>query len=326
MRFLLNPSKSALKRANHANNASPSHLAGRVVVKNDDNAARIFGQQCSPQCGCVVRFEATFRNSGSSKKITSMTYDAKTIVTTNYVSSQDGSISLRPVYTTSQHKPMMKDCKCQTIHSLASTIVETLPTMTLEQAQNQVEFRGVRSSPSFRYSVLKNHNLLKKSIVNTNKNCFEKQILNVNGGHCFDLVEEAAVACLNGYMPQPRRTFYKRNVQYEKPNQLMDGFDRKSLISETGLDPLRFVNAAKKRTAKLLNLSSGFPTLQRTKSSTGTDMPQFHLMGDDEASSGTLRELRSELEYLKREEVSGDNMIDDWVSYLDDVEENEARN
>ena len=328
MRFLLNPSKSALNRANQANQANkapPSHLAGIIVgnAGSEDNAARIFGQQCSPRCGCVVRFEATF-GSESNKKIASMTYDAKTIVTTNRVSSQDGSVSLRPVYTTSQHKPMMKDCKCQTIHKLASTIVETLPKMTLEQAQNQVEFRGVRSSPSFRYSVLKNHNLLQKSNVNTKKNCFEKQIINVKGGHCFDLVEDAVVACLNGYMPQPRRTIYKRNVQFEKPNQLMDEFDRKSLISETGLDPFRFVNAAKKRTAKLLNLSSGFPKLQRNKSS--TEMPQFHLMGNDEASSGTLRELISELEVLKREEASEDNMLDDWLSYLDEVEEYEARN
>lgn len=333
MRFLLNQSKSALNRATKVekngvvvSSAATHHQPSLNTTPNGyDSSTRIFGQQCSPQCGCAVRFEATFETGGSNR-ITSMTYDAKTVVTRNVVSSVDGSVSLEPVYTTSQHKPLMKECKCKTIHSLASTITQTLPQMTLSQAQNQLEFKGVRASPSFRYSVLKNNNLLKENNSwKGNKNCFEKNILNVNGGHCFDLVEEALVACLNGYVPQPRNTVYRKkfDVQFEKPNQLMNEFDRDIDNSETGLDPLRFVNAAKKRTAKLLKLSTSFPNLRRSPN-VSDNMPQFHLMEMDDPASDTLRELRSELEYSKRKEKNSQEMMDDWLSYLDEMEESEG--
>lgn len=337
-------------------------LNGKCDKVEHSNLTTAFGQQCSPNCGCVIRFEAKYDPNGSNR-IQSMTYDAKTIMSTvsSHNTDKDGGGSseqsrrLNPVYTTSAKngrngKLMMKECKCQTVHSLARTITERVPKMTLSQAQNQLDFLGVRSSPAFRYSVLKNHKLLPKEETNSNhdqsnnKNV-EEAIINVKGGHCFDLIEDALVACLNGYMPKPRQTpilsssDIRSRIIRDEPikshdrfmEQKRDGGDGTHSDDDPGLDPLRFVNAAKKRTAGLF-----FKSNSRGRNSSATmqssSMPPFHLMNShDEVSNDTLSQLKLEIKSLQRQQqekekydYNHNSSMDDWLSYIDETDNSEG--
>lgn len=339
MRFLLYPPKAPISRlVKTKKSLRPQSLASDVpndsLNKNDDgnDVARTYGQQCSPQCGCAVRFEATYDPNGSNR-ILSMTYDAKTVITTNFYSEKDGTTKLKPVYTTS-NKPMMKECNCKTVHTLAQTVTESLPKMTLSQAQNSLEFLGVRSSPAFRYTALKNHNLLKTNHKSDQKKSVEETIIDVKEGHCFDLIEDALVACLKGYMPKSRRiissTEYKRRTS-DVPIKSQAQFMEEMVDADgdsNGLDPLRFVNAAKRRSQGLFyssNSSSSSMSMSSSRSSLSpsSSMPPFHLMGStDDSTTDTLSELKMEIKSLQQQEKNEDDtdlvQMDDWVSYVDE--------
>lgn len=348
MRFLLYPSKhpavSKLVTSQKTTILPKKEIIqSNIQQKNGGMTTTYYGQKCSPNCGCAVRFEADIDLDNRSNHILSMTYDAKTIVSTvSHRPSNDGSMTLTPVYTSSTNrgKPLMTDCKCQTVHSLASAVVETLPQMSLSQAQNQLEFLGVRSSPAFRYTVLRKQNLLqdeRNSNINNNKNNqaqnVQEAIVNVKYGHCFDLIEDALTACLNGYLPKPRRNVtlaelnkkLKETPTKQYPNRLMEEMDENDSIdheesNSSDLDPLRFVRAAKKRTAGLFfnSTSSGSGGSAILSSS----MPPFHLMGsNDETYYDTLSQLR--LEQQQKEETDESNMndsVDNWLSYVDEIE------
>ena len=360
MRFLLHPAKASgrkLSATPKKSSLSPSTTkasattlsSGNISNHKYDDSQRVtttFGQQCSPNCGCVVRFEAKYDPNGSNR-IQSMTYDAKTVISTVSYSENGGGMELNPVYTTSatnrNGKPMMKECKCKTVHSLARAITERLPTMTLSQAQNQIQFLGVRSSPSFRYSVLKNHELLsKEGKDDSNNRNIEDKIINVKGGHCFDLIEDALIACLNGYMPKPRRIQISntmngrimRDEPIKSHSRFMEQKRDKGNDSsdDPGLDPLRFVNAAKRRTAGLFfkSGSTGNNGIDSGGSSTlsqSSSMPPFHLMNShDEVSSNTLTQLRMEIKTLQRQQEKEKfdqnyhSGVDDWLSYVDEID------
>jgi hypothetical protein len=331
-----------------SNNASAS------ASKN--NIGEIYyGQQCSPNCGCAVRFEANIDRNNSNNRILSMTYDAKTIVSTASHSSKQGSMTLSPVYTLSANrgKPLITDCKCQTAHSLARAVVERLPTMTLSQAQNQLEFLGVRSSPSFRYTVLRKQNLLQDDCNKTSNSSnnttaisqlqnVQESIVNVKYGHCFDLIEDALTACLNGYMPKPRRVAKANELHNKKSkdihshyylNSLIEEMDKSNTIGEqptNELDPLRFVNAAKRRARLLFNSNSSSSSGSSLSSSSSSSMPPFHLMGSSaEDHYDTLSQLRFDVNQLQKEdetenENSTNHILDNWLSYVDERERSEG--
>ena len=331
MRFLLHSLKASVARNREAHKS--------IIPKTncESDISRTFGQQCSPNCGCIVRFEANIDHN-SNNRIISMTYDAKAVVSIVSKSSKHGTMTLSPIFTESHSKkPLLSDCKCKTVHSLAKNVVETLQQMTLSQAQNQLEFLGVRSSPAFRYTVLRKHDLLPGNALQThtvehNKNSHDS-IVNVEHGHCFDLIEDALTACLNGYLPKPRpcMTFTELNktvnngTPIKVPNRILKEMDRiEDEPTSSGLDPLRFVNAAKKRTANLFFRSSSVASLSLPSS-----MPPFHLMGETDAFSyDTLSELKSDRKNQLRKEEEDDihcdednsNSIDNWLSYVDHID------
>ena len=332
MRFLLHSLKASVARNRQA------HKSIVPKTNGESDISRTFGQQCSPNCGCIVRFEANIDHN-SNNRIISMTYDAKAVVSIVSKSSKHGTMTLSPIFTESHSKkPLLSDCKCKTVHSLAKNVVETIQQMTLSQAQAQLEFLGVRSSPAFRYTVLRKHDLLRSvprnalqpQTIEHNKNSHDS-IVNVEHGHCFDLIEDALTACLNGYIPKPRpcmtSTELNKTVNNGTPIKVsnrilkeMDKIEDEQTIS--GLDPHRFVNAAKKRTANLFFRSSSVASL-----SLPTSMPPFHLMGEtDTFSYDTLSELKSDRKnQLQKEEdeihcENNSNSIDNWLSYVDHID------
>ena len=312
----------------HQHQHQQNHLEKNTIHnehehENESGAViKAWGQQCSPNCGCTIRFEATL-DPHNNHQIVSASYDAKTIVTqVQKVPLQNGQVStfLAPVRTMSRghernstnsssngngngnfmngnakngatataSRPMTKQCTCKTLHGLARTITQVLPNYSLSQAQNQLEYVGTRSSAAFRYSALKNLNLIQPSNSNTSfgrkhpgettKQEEEVQasasVVTVNihhipEGHCYDLVEEALMACIQGYIPKPRPAIQYQQ-QYQTTNyianqvhqnesaaavQRIDHYHGDTTRStnendndEDGyLDPLRFVTAAKRR-------------------------------------------------------------------------------
>jgi hypothetical protein len=204
---------------------------------------------------------------------------------TKYVSAQQEQETDRASSSCDNHsRPLLKPCNCKTLHLLAKTIVKVLPEYTLSQAQNQLEFSGSRSSSAFRYTVLKNLDLIGDDAATTSNTL---DINNISQGHCYDLVEDALMACLHGYIPKPRRVcatipprkyapvdddeFQKRighgvreqranPVNGEKVNGVIPQHgddDNDDNEGESSLDPLRFVRAAKLR-QKMNRSSSSF--------------------------------------------------------------------
>ena len=199
MRFLLDPiirSARSLNRDGKAkagcvkvkNNIADgvSASATKIMSANDNPHVKMWGQQCSPNCGCVVRFESKI--DPSTQMITEVSYVAKSVI----AAPKGGR--LQPVLTTRRNRPMFKECGCKTIHRLAKEITEFLPNQRLDRVRNMTEFTSSRSSPAFRHAVLTENRLPKTDI------------------QCFDLLEEAFTAMIKGHMPKPRRKsehFYK---------------------------------------------------------------------------------------------------------------------
>jgi hypothetical protein len=195
--------------SNVANDVSASLVdTPRVKVKAQsiDNlmhkasGTKAWGQQCSPDCGCVIRFDAVI--DPDSQTFLSASYTAKTIVTvattgTSLMTStnkQDGQQQqqqqiLQPMLTT-KGRPMLKACECQTLHHLSQAVVHQLQLPNrnkVSQVQNMLSFQSNRSSLAFRQTVL------------------TTQELPETDTHCFDVVEEALTALVKGHIPKPRR-------------------------------------------------------------------------------------------------------------------------
>jgi len=305
------------------------------------NEMKAWGQHCSPNCGCTIRFETSLDS--STNQILSASFEARTIVTKVETSTNNNHGNthrtgatmayLQPVLTHSrqpsdQGRPLIKSCKCDALHGLAKTITEVLPNYTFSQAQNQLEYSGNRSSPAFRYTALKHLNLLKtsresKSFANTHQNL---DINSIPEGHCWDLVEEALTACMKGYIPNPRPAIQPqiagKHDYRSETLQRMKYVDNEETEDRDDLDPLRFVRAAKRRAKE-----GWMQTLQQrphsssssTSSSTTSSMPPFHLMSDSLHEHGdTLTQLKLEIKSMQEKENNANESVNDWVSYVDD--------
>jgi NifU-like protein involved in Fe-S cluster formation len=185
-----------------------------------------WGQQCSPSCGCIVRFEAAIDD--DSKRIESITYHAKTLVTktTSVPSSatatfgheeQEQHEQSLQVVLTSKGRPMTKACTCTAVHTLCQAICSNLQQPQLQQhtftrnhysrpaplslstVKNMMEFQSHRSSLAFARTVL-----LAQDLSPTKQQ------------HCFDVVEEAFTAVIKGHLPKPRRqkSYPYRRIQH----------------------------------------------------------------------------------------------------------------
>lgn len=138
MRFLLN-----IKRASRQVKYLPPVAHSNSEVNNISGTVKTWGQQCSNNCGCAVRFEASI-NAKEKNKIVKASYEAKRVLTKSS-SNVDGLFPiLRPIRTFHRdEKLMVKDCHCKTLHQLAGEIVVMLPKLNLDQAQNQLEYEGM---------------------------------------------------------------------------------------------------------------------------------------------------------------------------------------
>jgi hypothetical protein len=173
MRFLLHASK----KIKSIKSKSPATTS--PVSVNLQNTRKAWGQQCSPNCGCIVRFESTIDSNG---KIVDASYQAKTVLT----SFNNGR--LEPQYTTASscfnnnNKLLLAKCACYTLHHLATSIVTLhLTGRRLDQIRNLLG--GGCSSPAVIHTVLKT------------------QQLNTRDTHCFQVVEQAVVGMVCGYLP-----------------------------------------------------------------------------------------------------------------------------
>jgi len=282
MRYLLNvPVNLNVKRGSSVGQSMKAY-----GIKDKRESIKAWGQQCSPNCGCTIRFETELNES---RHILSASYSAKMFISTKQ-KTDNGLEFLQPVLTyqgrNSERRPIVKDCTCKTVHVLSQHIVDVLPTLSLSQAQNQLEFAGIRSSTTFRDQVLKRHKLL-------NSNSHE-------GKQCFDLVEEALTACLKGYMPRSRNS--KTEAISKSSNPASGSND---------LDPLRFAQAAKKRNSLFYQYSNS-----NSYDNASSMIPFNYLNADyDEPSTGTLVGIEQDIKSLE-EEVHIKEM--DWVSYIDE--------
>lgn len=196
MRFLLNAnaaskratSKVKISKTINTTNALASTVDGGVtsswppasVSQQHATVKKAWGQQCSPTCGCVVRFEG--HTNTTTGHLESVTYHAKQVVTSR---RPNGELV---VQRTKKGRPMVQDCSCQTLHHLSqATMRHMLQSGSLAKFQQFLSFQKTRSSPAFVRSVLHAQNLPPKDT------------------HCVDVVEEALTALCKGHLPARRK-------------------------------------------------------------------------------------------------------------------------
>ena len=192
MRFLLLRGKGGAVRA--------ARVAPPAVANPAAGGGKTWGQQCSPQCGCVLRFEATLDENA---RVTSCQYHAKSVLVSH--NKSNGQLEPQHVWKESanngrrrlrrrrrdeqqQQRPLLlQECQCTTLHELALQVTRHVQDKSLGQIRNQMEFTGPRSSVAFSHAVLQTNGLP------------------TNHTHCVDLVEESLTAMTKGHMPAPRR-------------------------------------------------------------------------------------------------------------------------
>lgn len=187
MRFLLHRSaRTALAKTQKGKNAvqggkAAASVGGTKPVVDTKDVNEIcggghvqqWGQQCSPDCGCVLRFQATI--DPETNRYESIDYVARKVVTCH-------SNGRGPTLQTAKGRPMLKDCQCGTLHHLATQATHHLQGKTTSQAMNMLEFHSTRSSKSFR------------------KTALATQGLPSSDTGCYDVMEEALTAMVKGYI------------------------------------------------------------------------------------------------------------------------------
>lgn len=305
MRFLLSvPSLSGSRVPIRGKNISNIIQYATPTVSHSCETMKAWGQQCSPNCGCVIRFEASI-DTRYKNQIKEVKYVAKRILTRNSVNKDNSTLKLQPIRTYGREKVLVKDCDCNTLHSLSQTIVKNIYRLTLDQAQNQLEFEGARSSDAFRFTALKKLNLLKN-----------KDLDGINGiteGKCYDLVEDAITACLQGYIPKQRKA---TPLSVPKPLHIRSPIEREKefIEEEGGLDPLRYANAARQRASQIFESYK-----DSSNSSSQSSMLPFHLLHEEDAQMNTLTQIRNDIMSSNEKERSlNETKAIDWVSYIDE--------
>lgn len=206
------------RSSNNFNAATSNNNNTKTIVKR-------WGQQCSPTCGCVLRMEAQvdFSNSDSSSlnRIVNATYTAKSVlsrvVTTTATTTASKNDSLhkqkshcpstpyRTAILTNKGRPMFTTCTCPTLHTLSQRLMHYFNTTDSSWDRLVTEFHissSLRSSEDFRRAVLVAQELPRQDT------------------HCFDIVEDAVTALLQGYLPAPRRRPIQQQQQQRRAQRL----------------------------------------------------------------------------------------------------------
>mmetsp|Transcript_60465 Transcript_60465/g.148363 ORF Transcript_60465/g.148363 Transcript_60465/m.148363 type:complete len:400 (-) Transcript_60465:182-1381(-) len=203
-----------------------------------------WGQQCGP-CACVLRFEAEVDE--DTQRVQSVSYTAKEVMTR----LDEESGQLQPVYTTRTNRPMfLEECQCQSLHALAQTVTSYLPSKKIQNVRP--DFSSNRSSSAFRHAVLSSHDL---PTTNT---------------HCFDVVEDAFTAMIDGVVPSKRPI----NVNYTK--LLKAEMTQRPLVSMIRWSAPSKSSASSSATAKKsASPASSTANKRNTRSSTTPLFPQY---------------------------------------------------
>lgn len=214
MRFLLHAAKKPKRLARSSvktttARASLQHQGENSNISENTTSRRQWGQQCSPSCGCVVRFESTVDDTNT---IVSATYHAKQLMISR---PQNGQI-IQPHVTSHHAKPLLTECNCKTLHRLSQRVVHYIQDKRIDQIQNCLE-----ATPAVVHASLKT------------------QELPTSHSHCFHLVQQAVVAMTCGYLPSSKRqkTFSEYLYEHYGPHVYKDteeegyGVDENSGIS-----------------------------------------------------------------------------------------------
>lgn len=301
MRFLLNHNArrsvgiKATMKTKKSVKESATVLQSALDVENDSmdsNLTKAWGQQCSPSCGCVLRFET---KTDARQRIVDCNYVAKSVVTTI---DKDNGGRLAPVYTTRMSRPMFQECKCESLHALATQVTSYLPEKRWDHVQGMNNFISGRSSIAFRHAILSEHGLPRSDT------------------HCFDVVEEAFTGMFNGNVPSKRRI----NAPFEK-----------MLVAESLQRPLvHYCKTRKNYVEETPQISN--PRDQTTENRSvsdhgrlGVDRNRIFMSTPKTLTSLGMFDINAE-SWLDEEEyhqggsaTDSENNQFDWVSYVDEL-------
>ncbi|KAL3911496.1 MAG: hypothetical protein SGILL_007260 [Bacillariaceae sp.] len=308
MRFLLHPTgraaaQAAIRRGAgkeaSSKTASPpqpcqvvsssSSSADKTSMRDDNSLTTSWGQQCSPDCGCIVRFETSI--DPSTQRIMYANYVAKAVLTSV---DKDNGGKLTPVYTTRTQRPMIQECKCSSLHQLATEVASFLPNKRLDQIQGWTDFASTRSSEAFRHAVLAEHDLPRHHT------------------HCFDVVEEAFTGMVNNTVPA------RRKVKADYQRILKAEYLREPLVVQSTY--MQGGDAITKYQEEHLHPDS-------RKAALGSDKNRLSLASP--RAMNTLRMFDINSEYWEDEDHTKETIKQpghgkfDWVSYVDQQNENE---
>lgn len=297
MKFLLHPTSH--RTATHGiRNRGTGHRTKEKVSSLETRPPResthvqIWGQQCSPSCGCVVRFEATL--DPVSNTFTSASYHAKSVLVSAIVNSnKDHTGSLQPARTIRNNRPMFRPCSCDSLHQLASRVTDYLPDKNALTFGSSMEFAGVRSSPAFRHTVL------------------EKQGLPTTDTHCFDVVEEALTAMVKGHMPKPRKQVpFKQALAWASYTEALAESERGNVTDEEqfriDMSAFRMTPPRAMSALRLMDVNARYSPFGFA------DKDSWE---DNTTTGGSSRYGR------KKESRATKSKSYDWVSYVDELYE-----
>ncbi|KAL3797873.1 hypothetical protein HJC23_006911 [Cyclotella cryptica] len=215
MRFLLNSARPKQTKLASATSVSITNARPHPQTV----AAKAWGQQCSPNCGCIVRFEvqlSPLSNLASSPMVVHASYHAKRIMTTrpSVFEKSKGVAPLKPLLTSHASQPpspILTSCTCPALHQLAQQVVDHMPGKSLQTLKNETDLGvvGTRSSAAFRHTILKENVMPSVRADERQWSIFIEKSLDTSNDktnefsstkpyfHCYDLVEDAVLSLLH---------------------------------------------------------------------------------------------------------------------------------
>ena len=277
--------------------AIPSSSTGASSNNSPANIVQSWGQQCSPNCGCVVRFEATLNP--DTNQFTSASYHAKSVVVSQRKGNEETgeSSKLEPAMTLRTNRPMFKECSCKSLHALATKVTDYLPNRNAIAVSSSMEFAGVRSSPAFRHTAL------------------EKQGLSTTHTHCFDVVEEALTAMIKGHMPKARPQVTLKEAYAANASSPFHYSER---------DNNEGTSAEEDNAFRLLDLSA-LSLLQPTRSMSAlrmldnADSTYSPFFGNHHRDSSEYENAMKRAAKASKKDDAATSKKLDWVTYVDEL-------
>merc|ERR1712071_443703 len=112
---------------------------------------------------------------------------------------------------TSRNRPLLQNCNCQTLNELGKQVADYLPNKKFHDIRNMTEYGGMRRSKAFRHVVLhdlglhEDHPPMDERFVFDLKSEDRKVGKKIEKENCYDVMEEAFLGMVRGYIPSHRR-------------------------------------------------------------------------------------------------------------------------